>query len=130
MPAGIPESVERFIRQHIGTIAQLELLLLLRNEPERTWSVDDAAKGIYTAVSMTGPLLDSLRASGLLVRQEVGFQYAPASGELEAIVAELAQLYAERRVSVINVIYSATDDKLQSFADAFRLRRTPKKEEN
>jgi hypothetical protein len=52
------------------------------------------------------------------------FHYAPASGSpLDAAVAQLARDYAERRVTIITLIFSKPVDKLRSFADAFRLRK-------
>jgi hypothetical protein len=42
---------------------------------------------------------------------------------LDAAVAQLAKDYAERRVSVITLIFSKPVDKLRTFADAFRLRK-------
>ena len=49
-------------------------------------------------------------------------QYRPRGGELDAHVATLAQAYRERPVTLIRVIYALRDHKIQSFADAFRLK--------
>src|SRR5688500_6221667 len=66
MPDDIPAPVLQFLADHIRSIAQLELLLMLHRERQRTWTIADAAKELYTAVSMTEPLLESLRAIGLV----------------------------------------------------------------
>jgi len=131
MPDPLPATVRQFISEHIRSIAQLELLLLLSREREKTWSVQEAAKALYTADSMTEPLLESLRSIGLVVRSddaEQRYSYAPKSPELERSVQDLAHEYQERRVTIINLIYSAPAEKLQDFADAFRIRKP--KEEN
>jgi hypothetical protein len=39
-------------------------------------------------------------------------------------VRTLAQAYRERPVTLIRVIYALRDSRIQSFADAFRLRRS------
>ena len=54
------------------------------------------------------------------------FQYAPKTSDLHQLVDVLVQLYAERRVTIINTIYSGPLRKLQDFADAFRFRNKEK----
>jgi hypothetical protein len=123
MPDEIPADIQRFLADNIRSIAQLELLLMLHRERQRTWTVADAARELYTAVSMTEPLLESLRAIGLVNLQGDQYQYAPKSKQLDQTVGELSQLYQQRRVTIINLIYSAPVQKLQDFADAFRIRK-------
>jgi len=123
MPDEISADVQRFLADHIRSIAQLELLLMLHRERQRTWTIADAAKELYTAVSMTEPLLESLRAIGLLSLQGGEYRYAPRSVSLDQVVGDLSQVYQQRRVTIVNLIYSAPVQKLQDFADAFRLRK-------
>ena len=123
MPDEIPAPVLQFLADHIRSIAQLELLLMLHRERQRTWTIAEAAKELYTAVSMTEPLLESLRAIGLVSLQGDRYQYDPKSKSLDGIVDDLSQLYQQRRVTIINLIYSAPVQKLQDFADAFRIRK-------
>ena len=52
------------------------------------------------------------------------FQYRPASDAVDANVRTLAQAYRERPVTLFRVIYALRDSRIQSFADAFRLRRS------
>ncbi|MBC6983531.1 hypothetical protein H8B08_17430 [Caulobacter sp. 17J80-11] len=52
--------------------------------------------------------------------------YAPASPALAALCDRLQSLYRERPVRVVNAIVSSSGDKLQNFADAFRLKGEPK----
>jgi hypothetical protein len=126
MSDALPNHVQQFLRANIQSIAQLELLLLLYSNRNIAWSVGDAAKNQYTAVNMTQAALESLRSSGLVGVVEDGetrYQYAPTSENLDQLIGELAQLYSERRVSIVNAIYSSPLDSLQSFADAFRIRK-------
>jgi hypothetical protein len=130
MPDDIPPQVQQLLSDHIRSIAQLELLLLLRADRERKWTVDEAAHDLYTAATMTEPLLESLVMGGLLAASEgppKRYQYWPKTPELDECVRDLAELYQQRRVTITNLIYSGPIQKLQNFADAFRIR---KKEEN
>jgi hypothetical protein len=51
------------------------------------------------------------------------FRYAPASAELDRIVGELEKVYAERPTTVVKAIMAAPSEKLQIFADAFRIKK-------
>jgi DNA-binding IclR family transcriptional regulator len=131
MPDAISAAVHTLIREHICSIAQLELLLKLHGEAGSEWTVTEAAKELYTAVSMTQPLLEALRMGGLLSRRDDSeplYRYEPKSTELGAAVCELSQLYQQRRITVINLIYSRPPQGLQDFADAFRIRDKEKEE--
>jgi hypothetical protein len=71
--------------------------------------------------------LDRLAVRGLLSvshERPPTYRYRPPP-ELAATIAGLVELYGERRVSVINLIYGRPGDALRSFADAFRLRKKP-----
>jgi hypothetical protein len=117
--------VSRFITEQLSSVAQLEMLLLLRHDPERTWTPSDVGQSLYTSPEVCAAQLEDLRSRGLLSRleSESRYRYAPSSPELEAVVTILAELYRERRVTVITLIYSKPVDKVQTFADAFKLRR-------
>ena len=51
-------------------------------------------------------------------------QYKPGSELLRAHARTLDQAYRERPVTLIRVIYALRDSRIQSFADAFKLRRS------
>lgn len=126
MPDDIPAAVALLVGEHIRSIAQLELLLLMHARPESSWTIEQAAKELYTAASMTEPLLETLRSSGLVARSEEAerrYRYGPRSPEVAGAVDELAKLYHQRRVTIINLIYAAPVKNLQNFADAFRIRK-------
>ena len=40
----IPKEASRFIAEYITSVAQLELLLLLRTDQERAWTADHLAR--------------------------------------------------------------------------------------
>jgi hypothetical protein len=123
-----PADLKRFIESHISSVAQLELLLLLRSDPEKTWTPEEAAKSLYTAADIVAGQLAELHQRGLLaLLQNPGpaYRYLPTSPDLADLVSRLSEFYKERRVSVITLIYSQPLDKVRTFADAFRLRKEP-----
>jgi hypothetical protein len=122
----LPEVVRRFIVDHVDSVEQLEILLLLHQHPGRTWDAEAVARELRISALSAGDRLEDMRRVGLLVRVEGrpgGFRYAPETPGLEDAVSGLATAYAERRVTVINLIFSKPVDKIRTFADAFRLRK-------
>jgi DNA-binding MarR family transcriptional regulator len=118
-----PADVRRFIDQHIESLAQLEVLLLLRQEPERKWELADIAKTLYITDEMAGSLLADFVRRGFAQKLPDGdscYRYRIPDGETDALIEKLAALYRERRVAVISLIYSKPLNKVQTLADAFR----------
>ena len=105
-----------------------ELLLLLKAEPERWWSAAEAVAALRASVTLAeaeaARHFDTFAATGLAAIGPDGrAQYRPGSESIGAHVATLEQAYRERPVTLIRVIYALRDTKIQSFADAFKLRR-------
>jgi hypothetical protein len=118
----------RFLRVIVPSVDAAELLLLLRRHRESWWSAQDAAR----ALTPSGPLSESdvarhfgaFQAGGLVaLGPDKRAQYRPAHSGLEAHVARLDRAYSERPVTLIRVIYALRDSSIQSFADAFTLRK-------
>lgn len=125
MSLEISLEIRRFIDQHVESVAQLEVLLLLKQHPERDWTADDMAKALYAAPEMCAGLLQEWARRGFAVAMAPGPKYRyRESPELDQLVVQLAELYRERRVSVITLIYAKPVDRVRTFADAFRLRGT------
>jgi hypothetical protein len=122
----IPPVVSAFIADHIDSVVQLELLLLLRAEPQKSFRPTVLAKGLAIDPVWAEGQLRKLCSSGVLSctqAPEPAYQYAPRTPELHLAVQGLAQAYADRRVSVIALIFSKPSEQLRSFSDAFRLRK-------
>lgn len=122
----IGQDVRALIADQIDSVVQLEVLLLLHADPARSWQAADIARELRIEVNSAGDQLDLLCARGLLQSDDASprnYRYGPRTPALERAVPALARAYAERRVTVINLIYSKPADALRSFADAFRIRK-------
>ncbi len=116
-----------FIRASINSTWALELLLLMRRQRPRAFQPEELVLALRGTNTLVNTCLDQLLKSGLVARNEAGeWLYAPASPALEELVAQLESAYAEKPVSVINAIVASPNDRLKSFADAFKL---PKKDD-
>jgi hypothetical protein len=124
LQAVIPDQLLQFVRRHIKSVWTLDLLVLMQREARRAWTLEALARELRGNQSLVQNALSALAGAGLLQQEGGGaYRYAPASTELEAIAAELARHYAERPVALIKEIASAPNEKIQSFADAFRIKK-------
>ncbi len=126
MSAGLPEAVCRLIAEHIDSVEQLEVLLLLWRHPSRGWAPEAVARELRIEPASADKRLEDLERGGFLQCRDRAcreYQYAPEPPERDGLVRGLAEGYAERRVTVINLIFSKPVDRIRTFADAFRLRK-------
>jgi hypothetical protein len=120
----IPDDVQKFINDHINSLEQLEVLLLLKNNAAKSWTADEVSRGLFTSPESAAGRLKDLAARGFLVEAGTppAYTYQPPP-DVHAVIAKLEQTYKERRISVINLIFSKPIDKIRTFSDAFRLRK-------
>jgi hypothetical protein len=110
-----------FIKNNITSVEQIEVLLILHANPERVWTIDEISAILRSSSNSIRSRLLALEERDLAApAAEAGYRYT-ASGRLNEMVEMLAEEYAQRRFSVIELIFSRPD-AARSFADAFRLR--------
>lgn len=119
----IPPQIATFVSECVGSIAELELLLLLAEDPTKVWTIEAIARHLYVTPASVEDVLVRMMTRELLSHGAEGYCFAPRSPELVETVNALKELYAKRRLKVVEMIYSGPADKYQSFADAFRLRK-------
>jgi hypothetical protein len=126
----IADDVRRFIHEKINSVEQLEVLLLLRCEPRKEWSAMDVSRHLFTVAASASLRLEDLHTQGLLAlcdaKDETGkalYRYEPRDMRADETVAKLDNLYRERKDAVIQLIFSRPPDRIQTFSDAFRIKR-------
>lgn len=118
------EAVLSFVKEAIKSAWPLELLLLMRREPQAAWSVGELVRELRASTGVVQESLASLASADLVVTRETGFYtYAPRTSALSELVSALADLYARKPVTVMNAIFSSPTDKIRSFADAFLFKK-------
>jgi hypothetical protein len=121
----ISEDVRAFIRATVNSVWALELLLFLRSHDRRSWSIQELTRELRASPLIVERGLLTFGAAGLISEEPGGVRYAPASDRLDALVREIATVYAKLPLAVSNEIYAA-DSKIQDFADAFKFRKKDK----
>ena len=118
----IPPDVREFILTHIDSIAQLEALLLLANQPETRWTVSRVAGQLYIDESHAKSVLDRLCDAGLLHCSDASFWFNADSAGQRELVEKLSSLYARHLIPVTNLVH-AKPSGARAFAAAFKLRK-------
>lgn len=122
MPLATDQDLSLFVREHVRSVWALELLLVLRRDPDRCWTVDELVRDLRASTPLVSTNLQAFERSGLAMRDDAGcFRYAPANPVLDELCATLEADYRERPVAVINMI-AKPSDPVQSLADAFKFR--------
>jgi hypothetical protein len=116
------EDVYTFIRDSIGSVWTLEMLLLLRRSNERLWTPADLVRELRSSDTVVAEGLQMLTAAGLVTGTASGYRYQPASSAQSELVEELQRTYSAKPVTVIKAIMAAPNARLRIFSDAFKLK--------
>ena len=120
----LPVEVQKFIARHIRSLEQLEILCLLVGNPARAWSEAEVFKQIQSSPESVGRTMRRFTAEGLFVHEGgSSYRFEPKSPEMARPATELAALYKQHRVAIIEAIYRSPLDPVRQFADAFRIRK-------
>jgi len=126
-PQPLQPDVRDLILERIESVAQLEVLLLLLRDPAKVWTSHSLAKELRVTEPWTNSQLQLLSQYHLAVKVSGvsgGYRYG-ADPVTHATVQDLARAYQSHPVAVVTLIYTKPNRALQSFSDAFRLRKEP-----
>jgi DNA-binding IclR family transcriptional regulator len=115
--------VRTLIRRHVRSVGELELLMLLHAERDRTWSVDQICEALACPPSWAVAQLETMADAGLLAPADGNWRFAPADSELEEATAALQEAYRLQSREVVRFVFATPGHDLKEFSDAFRLRR-------
>lgn len=121
---GLKLEVRELIARHLDSVESIEILLLLRRSPQTYWAAPAIAEQLGIAPGIARAKLEALRHSGMIaVGEQTGaFRYAAVDEPTKNALEQLAEAYANRRVSVINTIYSTNLERLRAFSNSFRVK--------
>jgi hypothetical protein len=124
MSGVIPNDVKEFILRNITSVEEMEVLFFLRDRRDSAWTAEEISARFRSSVPSIAQRLSDLQSRSLVARGDApgSYRYWPKEPVLEEQVSKLSHFYAERRISIIELIYTRPSDKLRSFADAFRIK--------
>lgn len=125
--AELTEDLRQFLLASIPTFPAAELLLFLADNRTKARTAEEIVEAMRPTAITCAAVLEYARIfkdSGIISGDSAGgFRYNPLSPKLEANVEQLRAAYNERPVTLIRTIYDPSPNKIQSFADAFRLKK-------
>lgn len=121
--SALPNDVRTFVNMYIDSIELLEVLILLRTETDKAWSIPDVARALTLTHDSATLRLKELERRRLVHRDQGDlFSYDAHSLGVEETVERVAEAYSKRRTRLIALIFSGASESIRGFADAFRLR--------
>jgi hypothetical protein len=120
--------VRDFLLEHVETYEQLEVLLLLCRQRDRSWTPESVGERLRLSTLVAAKALDDLTRGRLVDHLRVGRQssytFRPASTKLASTVEALVREYDESPLNIIHLMNTNALDRVRSaaartFADAF-----------
>lgn len=123
--SSLPLDIQEMLSKYIDSVGLLEALILIFDFPEREWTPEELSRELRSNNVSAAKQLARLAQSGFVLPTETknAFIYSQQNPNLHQEVERLRTYYKEMSVAVIAYIYSQPQDKLKSFADAFKLRK-------
>jgi DNA-binding IclR family transcriptional regulator len=118
----LPDGLQHLVNQHLFTMDHVAVVLELREHAERTESPDELARTCRLEPAVVERVIRDLTHSRLIRPEGDGVRYDAAPGVRTAVDA-LAEMNRRKPVTLVRAIYARPPRAVQSFADAFRLRK-------
>jgi hypothetical protein len=121
----IPTDIRVFIARYLRSVGHLELMLFLFDGRDREWTAIDLAKEMRTNESLVEQQVSALNGpikKTKIIKPEA-FRFEAADKSLLELVAKLSSLYRSHRHAIISEVYSQPLATIQSFADAFKIKK-------
>lgn len=119
----LPEDVKIILTDHIDSVGQLQVLLVFFNKPNMLWTAQSLSQELRGHETIINHQLHSLEASGYIEQLRPGEFAFTKKAEMLAKASLLHDAYRDMSVAVIAHIYDKPNEKLQGFADAFKLKK-------
>lgn len=121
------DELRAFLKGRLTSADQIEIVLLLLGDPSRSWTASEVSQTLGMAPESTAMRLFLLASQGLIVFEPSGvprYRYGVSDETTDRLLQELASHYAGNRAEMLRAIEARTDvDPIQSFADAFKLKK-------
>jgi hypothetical protein len=119
----LPAHVARCLDALVDSLECLEVMLLLYRGSDRTWSPNQVTAELGIPARAARRELEQLRSRGLVSADDGEYRYAPRPGAPVADVECVVEAYGSRRIAIINHVASGALKRIQSLAEAFRLKK-------
>jgi predicted transcriptional regulator len=120
--------VKGFINENISSYEDLQVLLLLRDHTGRRVNVVDVAEYLRIEPISAAKHLMNLHSRGLVAHETTrgpyyDYEYLPYPEAQEKRISAVAAAFDRARGEVVDYIFKMNRGQLQSFADAFKVKK-------
>ena len=123
MSAPFSDDLREFIHTWVKSVWAVELLLFLRRNDKSSWTVDALTRELRSSNFLVEDILATFLQAGIVRQGPDGYRYEPAAPFLDGLVRQLADAYGTRPLAVSKEILAGSRSHIQTFADAFKLKR-------
>ena len=119
----LSNDIKEFVAEHVHSVLQLEVLLLVSQNRHKAWTPAAVGRELCLSAESAKAQLDGLSPFLLIPPDEDGedlYRYNP-SNELNQTLSQLATAYATQRVAVLTLIFAKPVDKVRLFKETFRM---------
>ena len=123
----LPQDVRDLLTGHLATMEHVEVLLAIAGDDARSWNAGEIAAVTHTSPASVTARLEELVTAGFASRAASAggatYRFSPRTAEMRRAVISLEEMYRTKPVTLIKAIYERPTSAIQSFADAFRIRK-------
>lgn len=105
-----PEEIRRFLDTNIDSVEQLEILRVVQSVPDKEWNAPGLVREIQASAPVILAHMQALHHRGLLTMVSRGAEtlcrHGARTPELAAALGQLLKLYAQRPVTMINLVHA------------------------
>jgi hypothetical protein len=124
MSSPLSPAAQLFVRTRLGSILQLDIVLLLQADADVWWSAERVAAQLRVAVDAARLALEALASGNLLdvrIASDLTYRFAPWHESAARVLGEIAASHYEAREIVARAAAAGTAER---FANAFRIRKS------
>jgi hypothetical protein len=91
----------------------------------RSWAADELNRELRGSIGLVRDVLSKFEHAGLVKRGDAEdfYRWAPSTAELEQLSQDLVSIYSTHPFSVIKAITEAQTERIQTLADAFKIKK-------
>ena len=101
----IPVHVRRILERHIGSVSEVEVLVLLVQRP-RPWTAREVAREFVLGEEHSAILLNRLVHTGLIAAGDGEYSFDPVREKDRQAALDLARLYPTYRIRIRDLLLS------------------------
>jgi hypothetical protein len=118
------EEILTFIRDYLGSVYALELLLLIKRNSSRAWHAVDLVRDLRSSGTAVTEALSRLIQAGLVSENPAGrYVFAPLSPKHAKLAADIEKIYISAPMSVMTAIVTAPGKNPEGFARALKFQK-------